>query len=142
MALKNHNVPALPFLDPGDIRGQRDGRVGKINPQVPHPPEINVGIRLGNLVPLRVRPYVLLHQRHQIVSRLPQPRCHHVGAYAVSVIRVSGLVIPTFVLGTGGNVRQGPLQNIPLVIQTILVPVHAAVHLRNTSAVPVRQALR
>ena len=31
MALENHNVSALPPLDLRKIRGQRDGRVGKIN---------------------------------------------------------------------------------------------------------------
>jgi hypothetical protein len=54
MLLKNHKIPALPFLGPGHIRGQYNRMMRKKHLQISHPAKINVGIRLPDIVPLRM----------------------------------------------------------------------------------------
>ena len=68
MVFKDHQIAALPFLGPGHIRGQCSRMMRKKHLQISHPAKINVGIRLPDIVPLRMLPDIGVHQRLQIIS--------------------------------------------------------------------------
>ena len=59
MLLKDHNVSALPLTDIIDICGQRDSGMFKVNLQILHSPEINIGIRF-----LCCNPPILFHKAY------------------------------------------------------------------------------
>ena len=72
MVFKDHQIAALLFLGPGHIRGQCSRMMRKKHLQISHPAKINVGIRLPDIVPLRMLPDIGIHQRLQIISGIFQ----------------------------------------------------------------------
>ena len=131
MLLKNHKIPALPFLGPGHIRGPYNRMMRKKHLQISHPAKINVGIRLPDIVPLRMLLDIGVHQRLQIISGIFQRKSHHIGTHAIAIVRISGLIITALVFWTGIHIGQRIVEHICLVIHTVIVRVHRAVKIRN-----------
>ena len=103
----------------------------KIYFQIFHPAEVNIDIRLLDIIILQIDKNVRVNQLHQVVACAPERICHHIRAYAVFIVGISCVVILALVLWISGNVFSRSLQNIRLVIDAVAVPVHGTVDIFN-----------
>ena len=65
---KYHNIAALPLVDLGNVRCQRDGGVGKVYVQVADTAEVNVRVGFLNVIFLWMGSNVLRHQFFQVIA--------------------------------------------------------------------------
>lgn len=80
------------------------------------------------MIILRIFCNIFLDQCHQIVTGVFQSICHHIGAHAAGIVRVTALVIFAFILRPGCNIIQGALQNVRLVIDPVVIFVVPALY--------------
>ena len=114
----------------------------KIDLQIVHSPEININIRF--IYPIRSGDFtdVFLYQRHQVISRSPQSVCHHIRAHAVTVIRIAGLIIFALIFRSRCDIIQRSLQNIRLIINSVIILIRPAPHRLNLPHILIRQPIR
>ena len=89
MVFKDHDITALPLADIINILCERHRRMGEIYFQISHSPKINVNVRFLNIIILRMRINVLIHQFHKIIAGTPQCICHKIRTDSILVVRIS-----------------------------------------------------
>ena len=89
--------------------------------QVFHPTKINIGIRMRNLIRIRMLLYILFHQRLEIVSGSFHSKRHHIRTYTIAIIRITIFIVFALIFWLCIHISKRSLQNVRLVIYPILV---------------------
>ena len=98
--------------------------------QVSYPSEINVCIRFCYHIILWLLPDICVHKHLQIISGIFQRVSNYIGANAITIVRITGLIITAFIFWMCAHIGQCAVQNVQLVIYTVIIPICAAMKLR------------
>ena len=126
MILEHYNIAALPLFNVIYIRGQADRCMFKIYFQVLYSSEINIFIRLIDIIILRILPDIFVYQFPQIISAFLKRISDNICTDTISVIRITGLIISALVNRPLLHINQCILQNIGLIIRTVTIFIHTA----------------
>lgn len=97
MILEHYNVAALPLFNVIYIRGQTGRCMFKIYSQVLYSSEINIFIRLIDIIILRILSDIFVYQFSQVISALLKRISDNICTDTISVIRITGLIISALV---------------------------------------------
>lgn len=133
--LEDHDIAALPVFDIMDICCKADSVVFEKYLQIFYAPEIDVFVRLLDIIIIRVLLNIIGYKIHKIITcRLKCVR-NDIRADPVTVIRITGGVIFALVFWMRIHIVQRTLKNICLVIYSISVLIMSAVKLRYVSGI-------
>lgn len=97
MILEHYNVAALPLFNVIYIRGQTGRCMFKIYSQVLYSSEINIFIRLIDIIILRILSDIFVYQFPQVISALLKRISDNICTDTISVIRITSLIISALV---------------------------------------------
>ncbi len=103
--------------------------------QVSHPSEIYVCIRFCYHVILWLLPDICIHKHLQVISGILQGISNYIGANAITIVRITGLIIAAFVFWICAHIDQCAVQNIKLVVYPVIIPIYAAMKLRYSALI-------
>ena len=83
-----------------------------------------------------------MHQGKKIITGVAEGESDHIGTDAARIIGIAGRIVAALIAGICGEIAQGTLQNVRLIIDTIAVAIAGAVKGLNGFCIAIGQAMK